>query len=440
MNFYWVNVGISFKEVLQEGFLWAPVPYTNKNGKLISPAGWKHVPNMKKGDVVFCNRDKRIVYVAVVKEDSYSSPRPESRKFDVWTKYGNRVEVDAYELNKNLTTDMFVEEFYEKFIDRCEPKIFNVNYDCCEQYAALMPNDAGEFLLNLIDEYKKSVVDSSQLLIEKDVRNYSFPYLSVGDTWQLVNSNLAVKSIDKTLSDQKWTCIPQDIVSFFIGAPLKLDEETTIKLNIDGKVFGVAVKRRPDGRHKLVLTKANGKLQLQKLTVKADTVWFEKDADERKQFYAYTKSNNKSVSVRPKPKRTSKPSLTSRTTSGESRVGQDYFKSEVSEVCNGRCIVTGVKDQVPSILIGSHIKSWADSDDNERMDGENGLLLAPHIDKLFDRHLITFSEDGGIIVSTRLDKSVIAQWKIDLNKSYQITDKQNEYMAFHRHQFEEKQS
>lgn len=442
MNYYWVNVGISFKEVLQHGFLWAPDPYINEEGKKVNSAGWKHVPNMKKGDVVFCNKDKTILYVAVVKEDSFSSPRPESREFDVWKKNGNRVEVDLYELSDKLTTDIFVDEFYQRFIDRCEPKIFNVNLDCCEQYAAFMPNEAGEFLLNLIEEHKQSVVDSSQLLIKKDIRSYLFPYQSVGETWQLLNSDVAVKRVDKTLSDQKWTCIPQDIVSFFIGGHLKLEQETIIKLIIDGREYLVTVKRRPDGRHKIVLTKANNKLKLQQLAVEADTVWFERDTDERKQFYVYTKSKNKSVSVRPKPKRNpkKKPNNTSRKTSGESRVGQDYFKSEVSAVCNERCIVTGVKDQIPSILIGSHIKSWADSDDDERMDGENGLLLAPHVDKLFDRHLITFSESGKILVSNQLNSSVLEQWGIDLNKLNKITEKQNAYMDFHRNKFTEKQN
>lgn len=440
MNYYWVNVGVSFKEVLQDGFLWAPVPYINDKGKKISSAGWKHVPSMRKGDIIFCNKDKHIVYVAVVKEDSFSSLRPESRKFDVWKNDGFRVEVDVYELNESLATGMFVKEFYDRFVTRCEPKVFNIKLECCEQYAAFMPNDAGDFLINLIDEHKQSVIDSSQLLIEKDVRSYSFPYQSDGETWQLKSPTLATKKIDKTLNDQKWTCIPQDIVSFFIGAPLKLNEETNIKLNIDNKVYSVIVKRRPDGRHKLTLTKANGKLKLQKLIIQTDTIWFESTPGERNTFYVYTKSKNKSVCVRPKVRRKSKPSTTSRKTSGESRVGQDYFKSEVSEICNERCVITGVKDQVPSILIGSHIKSWADSDDNERMDGENGLLLAPHVDKLFDRHLITFSEEGKIIVSKNLDQSVIAQWGIDLDKPSKITNKQNEYMEFHRQKFAEKQS
>jgi len=442
VNYYWVNVGKSFKEVLQDGFLWAPIPYVNENDRKISNAGWKHVPNMKKGDLAFCVKDKTILYVAVVKEDSYPDSRPKSRKFNAWKKHGIRVEVDVFELSDKLITDTFVNEFYEKFNNKCDPKVFNEKLGGCEQYAALMSNDAGEFVLNLIDEHKQTVIDTGHVLIEKDVRNYTFPYQSIGETWALLSSDVAVKRVDKTLRDQRWTCIPQDIVSFFIGAPLKLDEETTIKLIVDGKEYEVIVKRRPDGRHKIVLTKTNVKLQVQKLTVEADTVWFERDTDERNQFYVYTKSKNKSVSVRPKPKRKpkKKPSNTSRKTSGESRVGQDYFKSEVSEVCNERCIVTGVKDQVPSILIGSHIKSWADSDDDERMDGENGLLLAPHVDKLFDRYLITFSDNGKILVSNQLNESVLEQWGIDLKKPNRITKKQNEYMAFHRKKFTEKQS
>mgnify|MGYP002151875581 CR=1 FL=1 len=114
------------------------------------------------------------------------------------------------------------------------------------------------------------------------------------------------------------------------------------------------------------------------------------------------------------------------------RIGQDYFRSEVVDVCNGRCIVTGVQEQIPSLLIASHIKPWKVSDDDERMDGHNGLLLSPHLDKLFDKYLITFDENGYIILSKRVDSSVLSIWNIDLSQAYAITPEQQVYMTHHR--------
>ena len=134
-----------------------------------------------------------------------------------------------------------------------------------------------------------------------------------------------------------------------------------------------------------------------------------------------------------------KPSQTTKPITGDARIGQEYFKSEVTKICNGCCVVTGVQDQNPSILIGSHIRSWADSNDEERMDGHNGLLLAPHIDKLFDKHLITFSKSGNILVSKLLSKDVLIAWGIDTKKQYSLTDKQHEYMKWHRKIFNKKQ-
>ena len=61
------------------------------------------------------------------------------------------------------------------------------------------------------------------------------------------------------------------------------------------------------------------------------------------------------------------------------------------------CRVTGVNR--PEHLIASHCKPWRDSDNAERLDGENGLLLTPSIDHLFDRGFISFENNGELLVS-----------------------------------------
>jgi putative restriction endonuclease len=80
------------------------------------------------------------------------------------------------------------------------------------------------------------------------------------------------------------------------------------------------------------------------------------------------------------------------------RVGQDLFRSALVDYWQAKCCVTGL--MVPELLRASHIKPWADcSSDDERLDVFNGLLLAPHLDALFDGGWITFDDSGHAVIS-----------------------------------------
>jgi hypothetical protein len=78
------------------------------------------------------------------------------------------------------------------------------------------------------------------------------------------------------------------------------------------------------------------------------------------------------------------------------RNGQGLFKERVSKI-ESRCRITGVDN--PVHLITSHCKPWRDSTNEERLNGENGLLLTPSIDHLFDRGFIGFENNGTLIIS-----------------------------------------
>ena len=75
----------------------------------------------------------------------------------------------------------------------------------------------------------------------------------------------------------------------------------------------------------------------------------------------------------------------------KSRRGQGVFRDNVIQI-EKYCRVTGVR--AIEHLRASHIKPWAKSDDLEKVDGNNGLLLSPHVDHLFDRGWIRFEADG----------------------------------------------
>jgi putative restriction endonuclease len=114
----------------------------------------------------------------------------------------------------------------------------------------------------------------------------------------------------------------------------------------------------------------------------------------------------------------------------QARRGQGIFKSNV-RLNETRCRITGVHDA--RLLIASHIKPWADSSDKEKLDGCNGLLLSPHVDRLFDKGLISFENNGTVLVSPELDQAILAHWSIDKTKNVgAFKPEQSVYLNYHR--------
>jgi len=84
------------------------------------------------------------------------------------------------------------------------------------------------------------------------------------------------------------------------------------------------------------------------------------------------------------------------------RVGQELFRGGLMALWGGRCAVSGLA--VPSLLRASHAKPWRDCEtDAERLDVFNGLLLAPHLDALFDAGWMTVDADGSVRLHDQLD-------------------------------------
>ena len=100
------------------------------------------------------------------------------------------------------------------------------------------------------------------------------------------------------------------------------------------------------------------------------------------------------------------------------RVGQGAFRDLLIKKYYGRCIVTGVDDK--RILLASHIRPWSVSSNEQRLSSENGLLLSPLYDRLFDTGLITFSDEGQIICSRELKNKNIDLLKIDRHRKYDL--------------------
>ena len=86
------------------------------------------------------------------------------------------------------------------------------------------------------------------------------------------------------------------------------------------------------------------------------------------------------------------------------------------------------------LLIASHIKPWAASNDKEKIDPYNGYMLSPMIDKLFDRGFITFTESRHVILSDFISPFTWKQIGLKNDsfiKALPIDDKRIEYLKFH---------
>lgn len=97
--------------------------------------------------------------------------------------------------------------------------------------------------------------------------------------------------------------------------------------------------------------------------------------------------------------------VTERTREVQERIGQNVFRDALMDFWNGCCALSG--RLLPSALLrASHAKPWAQSSDLERLDPFNGLLLAVQYDALFDKGLIAFDDEGGLLVSDSIDEGV----------------------------------
>lgn len=119
------------------------------------------------------------------------------------------------------------------------------------------------------------------------------------------------------------------------------------------------------------------------------------------------------------------------TVCAKARIGQGEYREQMIEYWDGKCAVTGCS--LTSILKASHAKPWKDSNHMECRDPFNGLLLTPNLDELFDKGLISFQDDGTIIISSRLDNDTRKILGIsDDFKMRQVSQEHLPYLKYHR--------
>jgi putative restriction endonuclease len=114
------------------------------------------------------------------------------------------------------------------------------------------------------------------------------------------------------------------------------------------------------------------------------------------------------------------------------RIGQNTFRNAMMDYWGQACSVTGIS--VPEVLRASHAKPWADCDnDAERLDVFNGFLLVANLDAMFDCFLISFDDNGAMLVSPRLTMEQRLGLRLNQNLCLRwLAEEHLPYLHYHR--------
>jgi HNH endonuclease len=123
-------------------------------------------------------------------------------------------------------------------------------------------------------------------------------------------------------------------------------------------------------------------------------------------------------------------SQTTRKALVDARLGQGRFRNELVRRWGYACAVTGCK--ISSLLRASHIKPWRSSSNAERLDPANGFLLAAHLDALFDAGLISFGDDGQMLLTDRLPAEDAIHFHLPSALRLKLTSSEKAFLQYHR--------
>lgn len=111
------------------------------------------------------------------------------------------------------------------------------------------------------------------------------------------------------------------------------------------------------------------------------------------------------------------------------RVTQGKFRDKLL-ARDKQCVIC--KLDIEDLLVASHIKPWSESNDYEKQDENNGIILCASHDALFDKGYVSFDENGSIIISEKIDSSNYNKLNIDDNIIINLNKKQILYMNYHK--------
>ena len=115
----------------------------------------------------------------------------------------------------------------------------------------------------------------------------------------------------------------------------------------------------------------------------------------------------------------------------DARIGQGVWRKGLLHRWSSQCAASGL--DVPELLKASHIKPWRDSNNHERLDIGNGLLLNASYDAAFDAGLISFSPEGNILVAPMMTLDRLRASGIECEACLRAVDSEHlPYLQHHR--------
>ncbi|WP_338718052.1 HNH endonuclease [Herbaspirillum sp. DW155] len=305
LKFFWVNIGKSHTEAIEGQFLWAPLHSEKLTAKGVVRtkrfSHWDSVATVNAGDVIFCNVDRKIAYIAVAKQDAYEAAQPSTGTFTEWDAKGRQVDVEFFKLEPPISIEGdILESFKERYNERCKPRVVTKTGSIFQGYMASLPLDAGIDLLRLAGDQEEAICTTS----------------------------------------------------LHLSSP-------------------PSQQRRASSQ-------------------------------------------------------TTKQALR------EARIGQGRFRKDLLNLWRN-CPITDIQNS--DLLIASHIKPWAVSSDEEKLDPYNGFLFAVHIDRLFDKGLISFDTTGKILISPHLSEQDARALNIHREIVLPLRAENQKYLAVHRQIF-----
>lgn len=134
--------------------------------------------------------------------------------------------------------------------------------------------------------------------------------------------------------------------------------------------------------------------------------------------------------------------ITERLQQSWARVGQGKYRDDMLKLWNNACSVT--ECSIKESLVASHAKPWRDSEPKEKTDAHNGLLLASHLDSLFDKFLITFDENWKIKIAPGLESEcekmgITSKMMVKYEKLNEQDQKEvQNFLKIHRERFKKR--
>lgn len=270
-----------------------------------------------------------------------------------------------------------------------------------------------------IEEFKgklKNLVKEINAISQKDIV-YFHPQ-------RKNKENMAIKGLEGThIHRTSLYFIPNKSISFIDICPygIKLEKE------MEDFLVGLCGKSFDGYKHPHIQREPYWRVGIEDFDIIRKAAYeyagleYQKVSSEYSSYYSNVADDIKVVLEQPDVTTTDKESLI------QSRIGQGQFRENLIKLWQS-CSVTGFR--ITSLLVASHIKPWSLSDNKERLDPFNGLLLIPNLDKAFDMGYISFNERGNILISSIFDN--IDTLGITSDMQINVKDKNKPYLEFHR--------